>query len=200
MVGLDREAPGHHLAIALADHDIDRPAELDLALDRLALARRRRGAAASASTIVAGVSPASSTLTTVEVVGAAGADGDDAADRHGVFRAGRLRGVAGEEDRRPRGIGGRRHPGVDPGDGGGDRLAAAEGFAELLDPLRPGKDEADHEEEDGEEADRPRVAAGEARRGQAGLERVERGEQPLAMGEPERLRGGVAGADGNAYR
>ena len=72
--------------------------------------------------------------------------------------------------------------------------------ASLLEPLRPGIDEADDEEEDGEEADRPWVAPGETRRRQAGLERVEGGEQPLAVREPQRLRGGIVGADGDACR
>ena len=132
-----------------------------------------------------------------EVVGAAGAHGDDAADRDRELRARRTGGVAGEEDRRPGGVGRRRHPGVDAGDGGGHRLAAAESLGELLDPLRPGIDEADHQEEDGEEADRMGIAPGEAGRGQAGPERSEAGEQPLAVGHPQRLRGRVAGADGD---
>ena len=44
VVGLDREAPLHHVAVALADDDVDALAELDLPLDRLALAGRRRRA------------------------------------------------------------------------------------------------------------------------------------------------------------
>ena len=75
------------IALALADHDVDGLAELDLPLDRLAFAaapaarrgvglddRRRR---------LAGRVDADHG----EVVGAAGAHGDDAADRHRIFGA-----------------------------------------------------------------------------------------------------------------
>ena len=61
----------------------------------------------------------------------------------------------------------------------------------------PGVDEADDEDEDREEAERPWVAAGKTRGRQAGLERVEGREQPLAVREPQRLRGGIGRADGD---
>ncbi len=63
-----------------------------------------------------------------------------------VGRLGRPGGVAGEEDRRPAGIGRRRHPGVDAGDGarGGERLRKA--AAILSRQSGAAEDEADDEE------------------------------------------------------
>jgi hypothetical protein len=130
----------------------------------------------------------------VEIARPAGANRDDASRRHRIDGAGGPGRFAGQEDRRPRGVGGRGYPCVDPGDGGRRRLTAAKGFAKALDSFGAGGDEADDEEESDQVTQRKRVAGVETRGGNAGAEIAEGGEQASPVRQPQGLSGGVVGA------
>ena len=189
IVGLDGKAPGRHLALALADRDRARPLEREIALERLVASRCRGfgGIGDLCGLRLGGADDADH----VEIVGAAGAHGDDAAGGDRILGAGRLRRLAGEEDGRPAGIGGRRHPGIDPRNRRARGLAAAEGLGQPFEVLRAGIDEGDHEEERDQEPEGARIAPGKIGGGDAGLEPAEGGEQAGAVRCPERPGGRV---------
>ncbi len=129
-----------------------------------------------------------------EIVGAAGAHGHHAAGGYRIFGARWLGGLAGEEDRRAPCIGGRRHPGIDAGNGSGGAFPALKGLAEAGQTFGAGHDEADDEQDQHQEAQRVRVARSKPWRRNAGAQAVEGGEHAPAMGLPQHLTHGVVGA------
>ena len=104
--------------------------------------------------------------------------------------------LAGQEHRGAAGVGGRRYPGVDAGDGHGGAFAALEPLAKALEAFAAGGDEADDEQQRDQEAQRIRVAGGKPRRGHARAEPLEGREEALAMGEPQRVGCRIVGTGG----
>ena len=94
----------------------------------------------------------------------------------------------GQDHRRTRGIGRRRHPGVEPEVRRNHHALPVEGRGDTAPALATGGDEGRHNEDDDQRAQRHRVAQVETRRRPAGPELLRREQRPFDMGAPQRDR------------